>query len=186
MIQRIYECLVENHDKSSKERLLSILSEILALMDIVDDMNLTDDIKYQLSLISELYNDPDMFKEYMDNTRFNLTEFKTCQNKRQEQHCMRYDWEHLMWKDDDTLNTRQKTFMVICDHMRAQYFPSSNHHADSTELKSFARLEVENGRHADKDYVACKNWCCFVIKHRGTFWKSVLKTVVQFMDIWIR
>lgn len=105
---------------------------------------------------------------------------------RPKQHSLKHDWQQSI-SYENGLSAREKTFMVICDRIKNQSFPGYNlTQPVPEELVQMKKLgESIQASEGDNNYKQCKFWCCFVIENRCTFWKSVLKVVVQFMDLWI-
>lgn len=119
---------------------------------------------------------------------------------RETHYDLRNAWEQTLLKSD-ILNRREKTFMVICEQLQNQSFTSHQvHPVDPGELIAIQEMEnkickalqsyenrCDSAEEQDmiKNYKQCLLWCCFVLKNRGMFWKSVVKIMVQFVDLWM-
>ncbi|CAO3644973.1 unnamed protein product [Mucor fragilis] len=113
---------------------------------------------------------------------------QTCQNARVQQHDLKYDWHKLMRQQDANTNTHEQAFLVICWHLQSKCLVTDTRSLyDTDEMTGFDRLEEKIRQKIVKNDVAkCQLWCIFSIRNRASFWKSALKVVVQFMDLWIR
>ncbi|GAN07005.1 hypothetical protein MAM1_0144c06495 [Mucor ambiguus] len=113
---------------------------------------------------------------------------QTCQNARVQQHDLKYDWNKLMKQQDTNMTPHQQAFLVICWHLQSKCLVTSTQLLNNPDEKSgFDRLEEWiREKIAKNDVVKCQLWCIFNIRNRASFWKSTLKVVVQFMDLWIR
>lgn len=82
----------------------------------------------------------------------------------------------------------EQAFLVICWHLQSKCLVLNNmYQNDVNEKNSFDRLEEKIRQDiVKKDIAKCKIWCIFSIRNRASFWKSTLKVVIQFMDLWIK
>lgn len=85
------------------------------------------------------------------------------------------DHEHLFktiveYINREALPNQQDKSSIICDE----------------EKSGFDRLEQVIVQNDTKSMAAVKRNCIYNIRSRGMFWKSVLKVIIQFMDLWIR
>lgn len=109
-------------------------------------------------------------------------------SSRVQQHDLKYDWHKLMRQQDANTNTHEQAFLVICWHLQSKCLVTDTRSLyDTDEMTGFDRLEEKIRQKIVKNDVAkCQLWCIFSIRNRASFWKSALKVVVQFMDLWIR
>ncbi|KAL9560134.1 hypothetical protein MBANPS3_000098 [Mucor bainieri] len=106
---------------------------------------------------------------------------QTCQNARVQRHDLKYDWHKLMKQQDTNTTSHEQAFLSRCLVTNSQFLCGTN------EKSGFDRLEKKiREKIVKNDVVKCQLWCIFSIRNRASFWKSTLKVVVQFMDLWIR
>ncbi|KAL9551241.1 hypothetical protein PS6_005100 [Mucor atramentarius] len=113
---------------------------------------------------------------------------QTCQHVRVQQHDLKYDWHKLMKQQDSNTTTHEQAFLVICWHLQSKCLVTiPQPPSEANEKSGFDGLEERIRQKVAKNDVAkCQLWCIFSIRNRASFWKSTLKVVVQFMDLWIR
>lgn len=107
---------------------------------------------------------------------------------RVQQHDLKYDWHKLMKQQDSNTTTHEQAFLVICWHLQSKCLVTiPQPPSEANEKSGFDGLEERIRQKVAKNDVAkCQLWCVFSIRNRASFWKSTLKVVVQFMDLWIR
>ncbi|KAL7331925.1 hypothetical protein PS15p_204048 [Mucor circinelloides] len=112
---------------------------------------------------------------------------QTCQHVRVQQHDLKYDWHKLMKQQDSNTTTHEQAFLVICWHLQSKCLVTiPQPPSEANEKSGFDGLEERIRQKVAKNDVAkCQLWCIFSIRNRASFWKSTLKVVVQFMDLWI-
>lgn len=99
------------------------------------------------------------------------------------------EYLELCERDQDD-NDHEHTFKVISEYVCLGAMP--NQHDDSSFVSSdespgFDRLEqMIKQKYGGRTMAGAKSKCIYIIRTRGMFWKSILKVVTQFLDLWIR
>ncbi|CEP10917.1 hypothetical protein [Parasitella parasitica] len=180
IFRTIYDCIMDNArisrimpEKSdflqkSTERLIDFTIEISKMI-FESSVSITEECRNLFQLIFDMSGKP--FLSYW-NERLQLPSIaipiQTCQNVRTQQCSVKEDWHKLIQQKDANTTAHEEAFL------------------DVNEKSGFDRLEKYVRQKAVKTNVAkCQLWCIFSIRNRASFWKSTLKVVVQFMDLWI-
>lgn len=91
-------------------------------------------------------------------------------------------------KDPET-SGHEHVFKIILEYINLEVFPGQ--HDDHSvicdqEKSGFDKLEETIVQNNTEFMTVVKRNCIYTIRNRGMYWKSVLKVVIQFMDLWIR
>lgn len=97
---------------------------------------------------------------------------------------------------DTTMSRHEQAFVVICTGLKQKSFPVparsrelSNQSSFSPEdLHAFKQLEavIRNDETTDRYLKSKKMWCIDALMNRSCFWVSVLKIIIQFIDLWMK
>ncbi|KAG0791569.1 hypothetical protein G6F57_005066 [Rhizopus arrhizus] len=121
-------------------------------------------------------------------------ENKNCQNVRTPEMSLNEAWS-LANTLDTTMSRHEQAFVVICTGLKQKSFPVparsrelSNQSSFSPEdLHAFKQLEavIRNDETTDRYLKSKKMWCIDALMNRSCFWVSVLKIIIQFIDLWM-
>ncbi|ORE04745.1 hypothetical protein BCV72DRAFT_230961 [Rhizopus microsporus var. microsporus] len=118
---------------------------------------------------------------------------RNCQNTRAYESRLKEAWESVKHKEAE-LSEHETAFVLICSHLERKIIPtfnkSSSRSLQSKEkyLIAFEELQtvIRNSDTAKESLMRVKLWCINVLINNDRFWISVLKIMIQFIDIWSR
>lgn len=102
-------------------------------------------------------------------------------------------WETAKHKQD-VLSKHETAFVLICSHLEKKAIPVFNKSSSvilqskGKHLVTFDELQtiIRNNGTAKEPLMRTKLWCIDVLINKDRFWISVLKIMIQFIDIWSR
>lgn len=95
-----------------------------------------------------------------------------------------------LYEKDQSDSDHEHVFKVICEYVCLGEIP--NQHDTSSPISidedsAFDRLDkVIKEKYGERTIAGEKLKCIYIIRTRGMFWKSILKVITQFLDLWIR
>ncbi|KAI7906299.1 uncharacterized protein BX663DRAFT_188542 [Cokeromyces recurvatus] len=183
VLQVFHDCILENKQRDHCIKLLVICLQKLLFTIQKRKLHLFSESRELLKFINNLTENKLILEKDLteiQDEELKLT-VKTCQDMRIHQHSLKYEWMQMIQKEN-TFTCHEETFMLICSHIQSRCLisPLSSSPFDLDRLEKWISNQAKNNR-----LWACKEWCCFMIKHQSSFWLSVLKVMVQFMDLWI-
>ncbi|KAG1170297.1 hypothetical protein G6F70_007817 [Rhizopus microsporus] len=118
---------------------------------------------------------------------------RNCQNTRTYEPSLKEAWESVKHKETG-LSKHETAFVLICSHLERKIIPtcnkSSSRSLQSKEkyLTAFEELQttIRNNDTAKESLIRVKLWCIDVLINSDRFWISVLKIIIQFIDVWSR
>ncbi|CEI90422.1 hypothetical protein RMCBS344292_04747 [Rhizopus microsporus] len=118
---------------------------------------------------------------------------RNCQNTRTYEPSLKEAWESVKHKETG-LSKHETAFVLICSHLERKIIPtcnkSSSRSLQSKEkyLTAFEELQttIRNNDTAKESLIRVKLWCIDVLINNDRFWISVLKIIIQFIDVWSR
>lgn len=91
--------------------------------------------------------------------------------------------------DNDT-STHEHVFICIVEYICLDSLPNQRDELSALSAEEDIKMErlenviqVKYGNRPQMLKVFCN--CVYIIRHRNMFWKSILKVIVQFLDLWI-
>ncbi|OAD08802.1 hypothetical protein MUCCIDRAFT_105769 [Mucor lusitanicus CBS 277.49] len=202
VLQTLYDCVLENTElaktqpnqaqviQDSTHRLSWFASSIpYLIMEKYPNVTISESCYSLIRSIFQLKGSPaPSYMLKVPEPKTITIPVQTCRNAREQQHDLKYDWHKLMKQQDANTTTHEQAFLVICWHLKSKRLVTNTQSLyDAEEKSGFDRLEKRiREKIVKNDVVKCQLWCIFSIRNRASFWKSTLKVVVQFMDLWIR
>lgn len=89
---------------------------------------------------------------------------------------------------DPELSNHEHIFKTILDYINRETIPNQRD-LDAMldeEKAGFDRLEFNIMQKYPENRAVTRRNCIYIIRNRGMYWKSVLKVMIQFLDLWIR
>ncbi|KAG2232251.1 hypothetical protein INT48_000901 [Thamnidium elegans] len=97
--------------------------------------------------------------------------------------------EYLKSSVKDPENSdHEHVFKIILEYINLEVFPGQhdNHSVICNQEKpGFDKLEEMVIQNNTETMTVVKLNCIYTIRNRGMYWKSILKVIIQFMDLWI-
>ncbi|RCH90401.1 hypothetical protein CU097_005000 [Rhizopus azygosporus] len=118
---------------------------------------------------------------------------RNCQNTRAYESSLKETWESVKHKETG-LSKHETAFVLLCNYLERKIIPTFNK-SSSRSLQSKGKyltaLEelqttIRNNDTAKESLMRVKLWCIDVLINNDRFWISVLKIMIQFIDIWSR
>lgn len=91
---------------------------------------------------------------------------------------------------DDDLSRHEHVFVSIVEYICLESLPNQRDQVNALsaeEDNGMERLEnVIQEKYGNRPQMMNVFYnCVYIIRHRSMFWKSILKVIVQFLDLWI-